>query len=239
MRNYFIFNSIDSRSLGVYISGSGVYNAPERALEFINVPGRNGALIGSEERFENVELTYPAFITPVGGTFRDRITKVRSTLLSVGSYARLTDSYNTDEFRQAIFTGPLEVDPTDKLDAGQFELTFNCKPQRWLTSGEQEGIHYVSGGDEYNPTKFPALPRVKVVGYGTFYIGSQAITVSDAYPYVVIDSEIGDCYYGTENVNSVISFGDGHYPVLTYGSNIITFPATITEIDVLPRWWRI
>lgn len=240
MRNYFTFGSVDSRSFGVYISGSGVFNAPERAMNFINVPGRNGALIGNEDRFENIDVTYPAFIAPVGGIdFKDKITKLRSALLSITSYARLEDSYNSSEFRQAVFVGGLDVDPTQILDAGKFNLTFNCKPQRWLTSGEQEGIHYVSGGEEYNPSKFDSLPRIKVYGYGTFYIGSQAITVANAYPTVTIDSELGDCYSGTENANSVVSFGNDHFPVLSYGSNVITFPNTITEIDVLPRWWRI
>ena len=62
MRNYLTFGSINSSTYGVYISGSGVFNVPERQYDFISVPGRNGDLIGNEKRMANIELTYPAFM---------------------------------------------------------------------------------------------------------------------------------------------------------------------------------
>jgi len=236
MRNYFTFNSIASTTYGVYISGSGVFNSPERAVDFITVPGRNGAIIGGEDRFENVELTYPAFIF---SDFQNKIKQLRSGLLSVSTYARLTDTYNTDEYRKAIFTGILNVEPTRRLDAAEFDITFICKPQRWLTSGEAKTTITTSGTSISNPTSFSSLPEITITGYGDVYVGSQKISVSNAYPSVTIDSELGDCYYGTNNANSVVGFGNGHFPVLLPGTNNITFPATVTKVEIVPRWWRV
>ena len=141
MRNYFIYNGRDSRDFGVYISGQGTFSAPQKAYTFYNIPGRNGALIGYDNRFENIEVSYDAFIYK---DFSKNIAEFRSFLLSVPGYARLEDSYHPDEFRMAAYVGAFEPEVTPKNDAGQFTITFNCKPQRYLLSGEAR--YWLSGG---------------------------------------------------------------------------------------------
>lgn len=133
MRNYFIYNGRDSRDFGVYINGQGTFSAPQKAYQFYNIPGRNGALIGYDNRFENIEVSYDAFIYK---DFSKNIAEFRSFLLSVPGYARLEDSYHPDEFRMAAYVGAFEPEVTPKNDSGQFTITFTCKPQRYLKSGE-------------------------------------------------------------------------------------------------------
>ena len=41
-RRHLIFGDVDSADYAIYISGDGVYNAPERDVEFVSVPGSNG-----------------------------------------------------------------------------------------------------------------------------------------------------------------------------------------------------
>lgn len=135
MRNYFVFNGRDSRDFGVYISGQGTFSAPQKAYQFYNIPGRNGALIGYDNRFENINVSYDAFIYK---DFDKNIAEFRSFLLSVPGYARLEDSYHPDEYRVAAYVGPFEPTITSKNDAGSFTITFNCKPQRYLLSGETQ-----------------------------------------------------------------------------------------------------
>lgn len=235
MRNYFVYNSMDSRTYGVYISGSGIFDSPARNMNFISVPGRNGDLIGHEKRFENINLTYPAFIC---ADFKNKIQSFRSAMQSVQSYARLTDSYHTDEFRLAAFVGGVDVSPASMLQAGKFDITFNCKPQRFLTSGETETTFNASGTIS-NPTSFPSKPKITVTGYGTLTINGSNITIANAYPSVIIDSDICDCYYGTTNANGQVSFASNDFPELIPGSNTIAFSGNITQVKVLPRWWRI
>ena len=56
------FGGINSADYGVYITGEAVYNAPERAVEQVDIPGRNGAFLMDLGRFENIEVTYPCGI---------------------------------------------------------------------------------------------------------------------------------------------------------------------------------
>lgn len=146
MRNYFTFDGVDSRSFGVYISGQGTFKAPARSYDAIEIPGRNGALLGMDSRLGNVELTYPAFIY---SNFAENIAAFRAFLLSHKGYFKLKDSYHPDEFRLAYYPGPFEPDVTSANNAGSFDITFICKPQRYLESGE-EVIELIPGQSETN-----------------------------------------------------------------------------------------
>ena len=130
------FDSTSSRDYGVYITGRAVFNAPQRAVEMIAIPGRNGAFAQDQGRFENIEVTYPAGIfAETEEDFAQAISDFRNFLCSKKGYCRLTDEYNPNEYRMAVYKSGLEVDPA-RLIAGEFEITFECKPQRWLTDGE-------------------------------------------------------------------------------------------------------
>lgn len=131
-----VFDGEDSRDYGVYITGEAVYNAPEREVEMISIPGRSGAFALDKGRFENIEVSYPAGIFADNETdFAEAISDFRNFLCSRRGYVRLTDEYNPNEYRMAIYKSGLEVTPA-QLKAGEFNITFDCKPQRWLTSGE-------------------------------------------------------------------------------------------------------
>ena len=56
------FDGESSKGYGVYITGAAVYNAPEREVEMITIPGRNGSFALDHGRFQNIEVTYPAGI---------------------------------------------------------------------------------------------------------------------------------------------------------------------------------
>ena len=235
MRNYLIFNGLRSSDYGVYISGQGTFNSPTRAYETISVPGRDGDILGPETRLENIEVTYPAFIYT---NFKENLAGFRSDMLASKGYCRLEDTYHPEEFRKAFFRGDLEVEATSRNDAGEFIITFNCKPQRYLKSGE-EVKSISSGGKIINPTPFDARPLIKVTGYGQLTINSDVITIANTYSYVYIDSELMDCWYQTTNANAAVSFQRDDFPVLKAGENTFTYANTITALEVTPRFWRV
>ena len=235
MRNYFIFDGHDSRDYGVYISGSESFDAPGRSYEPVEVPGRDGDLLGLNNRFNNVEVTYPAFIY---SNLRTNLAAIKGVLLGTQGYARLTDTYHPDEYRLAYFPGDLDVDMTSKLDAASFDISFMAKPQRYLTSGEVE-TEYTSGFTITNPTAFASRPLLHVVGNGTITIGTQEIEISSAVSEVYIDCDLMDCYDEDMSLNSFVTFSGNDFPVLKPGVNTVTLDSTITSIGVTPRWWRV
>jgi phage-related protein len=233
MRNYFIFGNIDSRDCGVYISRNGVYNAPEREYNVVSVPGRNGDLIIDSGRYKNITLTYKAFIV---SDFAQNIGALRSVLLSQNGYKRLEDSYNPDEFRQAYFQGGINVSPRKQGDAGEFDLSFICKPQRFLKSGDEE-IEITIEGSVQNPTPFPAKPLITVNGNGTLYWGDEEIVVESGFDSITIDSELCDCYHNSQNANDLVTFSSGNFPLLQPGLTEIGWEGD--DMTIIPRYFNL
>ena len=173
-----VFDGVDSRDYGIYITGDAVFNSPERDVEMIEIPGRNGAYALDKGRFSNIEVSYPAGI--FGDTeadFRQGIRAFRNALASRKGYKRLEDDYNPDEYRMAVYKNGLEVTPT-ALKAGEFTITFDAMPQRFLKSGET-AVAVASGGTLNNPTLFESHPLLQVWGYGDIGINDDTITISD------------------------------------------------------------
>lgn len=237
LNNYFTFDSTTSESLDTYISGEGTFDAPERVYDMQIIPGRNGALALDEKRFENIDITYPAFIFKNDGMdFETAVSALRNTLLSKDGYKRLTDTYHPNEFRLAIYKSGLEVSPTCINRAGEFELVFNCKPQRYLISGES-AVTFTTSGTITNPTKFDARPLLVATGTGNVTINGVQIAISKTP--TTIDCEAMEAYNGTVSRNGDIVLTPNEFPVLSPGSNTITLGAGITKLEITPRWWII
>lgn len=235
MRNYFTLDGVDSRSFGVYISGQGTFSAPGREYNMVPIPGRNGDLVGPERRFENGSLVYPAFIY---ANFKQNIADFRNFLLSLYGYHDLIDSYHPNEIRKVLFQGTFEPDVTTKNDAGSFELEFNCKPQRFLASGN-EVTTLTADGSITNPTRFASQPLLRVYGAGVLGIGSQSVTITQADVYTDLDCEMMDAYKGTANKNNYVQLSNYNFPVLEPGVNSFSLGSGITRVEITPRWWQI
>lgn len=162
-----IFGNVSARDYGIFISGEGAYDAPVRNVEFVTVPGRNGAIPIDKGSYDNITIEYPAFTFALTQTeFRKKLTDFKNAIMSQIGYQRLIDTYHPDEYRMAIYCEGLEVDPIYYSRAGSFTLKFTCKPQRYLTSGEAE-IEVSNGDVVNNPTLFDASPLLMIDGYGT------------------------------------------------------------------------
>lgn len=208
----FTFDGETSASFGVHLTGEGVYNAPERAVEMVIIPARNGAFALDQGRFENIEVTYTASIVADNETdFRTAISEFRNFLCSKTGYCRLEDDYNPNEYRMAVYKSGLEVDPFT-LRTGKFSIVFDCKPQRFLKSGET-AITVSSGDTITNPTRFDAQPQLEIEGYGNININGYDIELFDdlvgtvyaeqnANHYLPYSNYIGDIYV---NANDGIS----------------------------------
>ena len=235
------FDGVSSRTYGVYITGEAVYNAPERDVEMITIPGRNGSFALDNGRFQNIEVSYPAGIfADTEADFRQAISDFRNFLCSRNGYVRLQDEYNPDEYRMAVYKSGLEVDPA-MLKAGEFKITFDCKPQRWLTSGETE-VAVGSGDALTNPTLFESSPLLEIKGYGTIEFNGYEIelenvpygeiqltntvipTVTTSYTKTFDTTHLitGDSIYFKDDMISVVDELDGNINGFTEASAIST-----------------
>ena len=212
------FDGESSRNYGVYITGEAVYNSPERDVEMIKIPGRNGEFALDNGRFQNIKVTYPAGIFANNETdFAAAISDFRNFLASRVGYCRLEDEYNPNEYRMAVYKSGLNVDPA-KLEAGEFSITFDCKPQRWLKDGET-AVTVDSGDTLTNPTLFESSPLLETVGYGIIRFNGYEIDF-DGVPYGEVaisqnasaSSSSNPCTLSIPLDTSLLNAGDAIYP---------------------------
>lgn len=234
-RNYLTIDGKSTLDFNTWISGGGTYGTPSRDVDIVSVPGRNGDLTFDNGRFNNISVAYDAFITE---KFNENIAALRAFLGSLTGYKRLEDTYHPDEYRMALFTAGVQPKTTTLNRAGSFTLTFNCKPQRFLKSGERP-IEFEAGGSVLNNTLFEARPLLRVYGTGTFGIGSTTITITSANDYTDIDCDLMDAYKDGTNCNANVTLNSGSFPVLSPGSNGVTLGTGITKIIIYPRFYTI
>lgn len=174
----FIFDGENSRDYGVYVQDVEVFGAPTRDVEMISIPGRDGEYAMDNGRFNNIQIKYVCALgADSQSDFNTAISDLRNWLASKKGYKRLEDEINTGEYRMAVFKDGLEV-PTLNKKTGTFDVVFDCKPQRFLKSGET-AVSVSSGGTITNPTFFDAKPLLQVWGYGDIDINGGTISIND------------------------------------------------------------
>lgn len=210
---------------------------PERSYTETEIAGRNGALVQFDGNWQNYEQEYEVYISAERAGLVRVARAVAEWLESPVGYQRLEDSYEPDVFRLAFYAGGQDIESILNR-FGRATITFNCKPQRFLRSGEATKT-FNAAGTLTNITKFDALPLITVygTGSGTVTVNDTTVTISDINGYTVLDCELMDAYKGTVNRNPYISAVD--FPVLTAGVNSISFTGGVTSLEIVPRWWTI
>lgn len=230
MRNYFIFDGQSSLDYGVYISGDRTFSAPERDISAVSVPGRSGDLLFDNGRYRNMDITYKCGIVR---NFDTNLTGFRNMLLSRKTYARLEDTYHPDVFWLAYVADAIAPAMLRNLRAGEFDITFNRKPQQFLKSGENPVVI----GSIFNPTLFEAMPLMRVYGTGTMTINGTVMTVTGSQAYMDIDFETQNAYSGSTNLNGRLTVTGYAFPKLMPGQNTIVLSGL--SGTMIPRWYTL
>lgn len=225
---------------GIYVDSSLSFNKPKKNVETFTIPGRNGSLIIDEGTWGNVMITYPAFIKETQGlTFREIFQRLIRQLAPLSGYQRIETDYEPNYYRLGRVIVP-EAPNTARLNRdGRFNLSFDCKPQRFLKSGEKP-IEFTASGEIINPTVFASQPLVRIYGNGTATIGNTEVTLTtNSGNYTDIDCGMMDCFRGVANRNQYVTFSGNDFPKLEPGSNQVLLGSGITRIIITPRWWEL
>lgn len=246
---HLIVDGTDMIEHGVWLNGSGAYNAATRDVTTVKVPGRNGDLIFDNGRYENVTIEYPCFIRR-NALKGEAFLHMRKALSFLHGYVRIEDTYRPDGYRMGrIIDG---INPSTIVwtqDAVFFTLKFDCKPQFFLFDGEIETE--VTSSKVFKNDVAYASPLFRVYGYGYFQVVCNGtpyfVHVEDPSPlapeYIEIDFETGDASDGgINNLNRYVSLVNPgqDFPLIEEGFTVSFGTGSgnaITKIGVTPRWW--
>lgn len=252
MSGTFTFNGVSSATYGLLVNNVTNFGSPARVVEKVQVPYRNGDLLIDTGTYNNYIVTYQVALI---NNFTADARSLAAWLLAPQGYQNLTDSYNTGETRKAAYYNELDYTIEHLNRYGKATISFDCKPQRFLDSGETL-IEIDTAGDVTvsNPTVFTAKPEIWIKGSAgdTCHIGQYDITLASSFTQppatngVYVDCENMQCYVvkpmlgGTNliiNMNAYVQMPSG-FPVLGSGNTTVN-KDTMTKVDIKPRWWRL
>lgn len=235
-----LYNGKSSTDFGIHVALIPGYDIPEQDFEVVSVPGRNGDLHIPKNSYRNVSRRYELSFGSYDDTFYDMIGKVVEWLTSSNGYSRLEDSYDSNYFRLGVVREAISIE--NILDhAGKTEISFDCKPQKFLKSGENT-IYLSRPGEVINPTTHHSLPLIKVYGSGNgkITVNNIPVDITGIKEYIVIDCDLKDAYKLTENLNNSIKLDPNvGFPKFNPGRNNVGFSGGITSVEVIPRWWTL
>lgn len=243
---------------GVVIQAPPIYEVATKNYDVLDIEGKNGGIVIDKGYYSNTQREYNlASAFDNDGNFISKVRQFVDWLMKPSGYARLEDSYEPDYFRLAMYIGGGQL-PNLYDKATGIIVRFNCKPQRFLKTGDIPIVFTETQSTWYmieNNTINIALPEITFEGQackievisGEDVNNPDHITVFDTVEALgnvnskfTIDSELQDVYSNTEYVNDKVTLSNG-FPKLYPGKNWIkiTFEPSTSEVSIKPRWWVI
>lgn len=240
------FNGKSSRDYGIIVEDFPTLCHPGKRGEAYQILGRSGNFYREDGTYHNYVQPYNIAIRE--GRFRRadlRSNEIAAWLLGSAGYCRLADSFEPEHFRLARFAGPMNIEQIMGL-YGRATLEFDCRPERWLKSGETPA-DIIQKQTVYNPTAFPAKPIIKVTSDEDIVIAVNGFTfmtvVVSAETTAIIDCDA--CTVTNETGVSLmgsVEFGSNAwhgFPELPPGLSTFTLTGDETSFQVVPRWWTV
>lgn len=255
----FIFNGISTEELGLVIQTPPNYEYPEKLVDMTHIPGRNGDLAIDTGSFQNVNRTY-SVAAGFNGSDKFMMTaeSITNWLTTTKGYCRLEDTYDPEVYRLGMYVSSGSF--ANIYDGGtSANITFNCKPQRYLKSGESCVEGRVTDGSIVveNPTGFPALPiitfenlnvdqnsdssftqvvLVTVSDNDNNTISSITLSDIDTTSSITLDSESQKSYNGEESMDSKINLNSKDFPIFKAGKTTVTVKQYTEKLYALQKY---
>ena len=210
---------------------------PTRKMTIIPIAGTNRESVEMEDAWECYEQPYTLFVGDgTENSIQEILNDVAVKLYKKG-WQVLMDDYDTDTYRLACYRGPFDVE-NRYTRAGKFEISFHCRPERFLISGNVEQ-NVLSGDKIFNPTGFNSKPFIHITGSGdgTLTVNGTTMEFEGIGDYLNIDCDKMDVFrLPSENKNSLMT---GDFPTLASGDNTVSFSGGISTVTITPKFWTI
>ena len=235
----FWFGGKSSAQYGIIMQAPPPIILAERDIESVPVLGRSGDVLFDRGRYKNITIPYKCALLPAPGvSLRSTAMAAADMLTSQARYMRLENDYYPAQYRMARVSENISVESIVE-QAGEFEVHFDCHPQRYFVDGDQVQ-RFDCPGSLFNPTDCPAVPQITVYGAGpgVLQVGAYRCEILRLEDWLVIDCDLMYVHHGRgTNCNSWVHIPS--FPQLVSGEIPIYWSGGITKVEIKPRWWSI
>ena len=231
----FYLDGIDARSAGIQLQAPIEFSEAVPVVEAQTIPGRNGDLIWATGSYENRSGSASCFC--LQKDVEKAISSAGRFLMGKKGYRRLETSDDPDHYWMARVENSPQIAMRLRTLA-PFEIGFDCKPQRFVKSGEN-AIVFQQNSSLFNQYGQIALPFITLYGQGAgrLTIGDCIVEVKALNGMLYLDSETQNAYNNNGNQN--LNINAPVFPVLGDGEMPIAFSGGIQRVEIIPRWWEL
>lgn len=231
MRSYIFYNNQNSNDLELIIENTPEIPTANFTYDEIEIDGGENLTI--KNGFTDIEfkINFAYFADPE--EYLSKKQRIDSWLLSnINKYL----IYSLDNF-VAYRVKKIVIDNTTTTSrtVRHFTVTFTCTGLKYLTTGLNT-LELTSSGTELNNFgNYESKPLLKIYGSGniTININGNSFTIKNVSSYVIVDSELKECYKDSTNMGKNMT---GDYPIFLIGKNTVSWTGTVTKIELMPRW---
>lgn len=231
----FYLDGIDARSAGIQLQAPIEFSEAVPVVEAQTIPGRNGDLLYYTGSYENRSGSASCFC--LQKDVEKAISSVGRFLMGKSGYRRLETSDDPDHYWVARVENSPQIAMRLRTLA-PFEIGFDCKPQRFVKTGEN-AVVFTSNGSLFNQYGQVALPFITLYGQGKgrLTIGDCVVDVRALNGTLYLDSDTQNAYNNNGNQN--LNIKAPVFPVLGDGEIPIAFSGGINRVEIIPRWWEL
>jgi len=158
-QSFFIWNGVDCRSMGIYLSSAAPIVRPEERVVHHEIPGRSGDLTTTEGIEQ--EPIYNSYIQTVTIHVKGAM-NVRRVYEWLRGSGYVTFSGEPDRRQQARIIGAISLQKASRnLDTWVGQVQFYCQPLKELIGEPKQTL--TGTGMAVNLGSVPAKPRWKIV----------------------------------------------------------------------------
>lgn len=224
MKPYFIFKKIESRDMDIVVNKLPSIYKPTKDINKIEIEGRDG------------------FLTEDLGTYRSIIKTVECTVKNLDNIDQICSwldgsgevifSNQEDRKYKATIINQIEFNKVIR-QFHRFIIQFECQP--FASSLNNEILTLTKPKNIINQTLYTSKPIITVYGSGniTLTINNRDIYLKNIAGYVVLDSEMMDCYKDGMLMNNNMQ---GEFPIFQLLHNTISWKGNVEKLTIKPNW---
>lgn len=231
----FYLDGIDARSAGIQLQAPIEFSEAVPVVEAQTIPGRNGDLIWETGSYENRSGSASCFC--LQKDVEKAVSSAGRFLMGKKGYRRLETSDDPDHYWMARVENSPQI-AMRLRSLSPFDIGFDCKPQRFVKTGEMP-IVFAESGTIFNQYGQTALPFITIYGQGAgrLTIGDCVVEVKAIDRLLYLDSDTQNAYNDSGNQN--LNINAPTFPVLSDGEIPISFSGSIERVEIIPRWWEL
>lgn len=224
---WFRFKERDSREYGILIASVPQKVRPERRVEHITVPGKNGDLTQDEKTYEPYTLSLEC---STRGS--EKLDEIAAWLDGAGELILSTEP---EKVYQASIYNKIAVSDMIYL-YNSFLLQFRVQPFKYSVNAAGDALGLTTPTTICNRGTVYSEPIITIHGSGDMIlrINEADFPLYDVEGSITIDSEMMEVCKDTENQNS--KFGAADFPKFQVGENTISWTGNVTKVEIEPRW---